>query len=100
MLTKVQLNKIHSNLKRELKSDGVSIKQIYVCPHGWNEGCFCRKPNPGMFFQAAAEFQLNLSDSYCIGDDERDMIAGTNAGCKTFLVSEKQSFYEIVKKYL
>lgn len=100
VLTHEQLDRIHNSLKRELKRIGVQLKDIYICPHGWNEGCFCRKPSPGLFFIAAAKHHVNLFDSYCIGDDERDMIAGKSAGCKTFLVTKNKSLYDIVCRYL
>jgi len=67
----------------------VVIKRVYICPHGWNERCFCRKPKPGLFFKAAVDYHLNLFESYCIGDDPRDIMAGKAANCKTIFISEK-----------
>ena len=100
MLREKQLDSIHANLLKEIKRIGVEIREIYVCVHGWDEGCFCRKPNPGMFFQAASKYNIDLYKSYCIGDDERDIMAGQHAGCKTFLVDSKNSLYLIVKRHL
>jgi D-glycero-D-manno-heptose 1,7-bisphosphate phosphatase len=80
--------------------DEIEIADIFVCKHGWDEGCFCRKPKPGMFFQAAGKYNINLQESYCIGDSESDMIAAKAAGVKFFLVTEKENLYSIVKKYL
>lgn len=100
MLSEKQLQTIHANLLKKLKKIGVEIKEIFVCRHGWEDGCFCRKPNPGMFFQAAQKYNIDLYKSHCIGDDERDIIAGQRAGCKTFLVDAKIDLYTIVKKYL
>lgn len=100
MLSQKQLDIIHMDLLQETREIGGEIKEIFVCRHGWDEGCFCRKPNPGMFFQAARKYNFNLYESYCIGDDERDIIAGQKAGCKTFLVDKKTDLYTIVNKYL
>ena len=98
MLTTKQVDGIHHRLKRELAKIGVALSDIYICPHGWNEGCFCRKPAPGLFFQAAAAHHLNLYEAYCIGDDERDIIAGRLAGCKTLRVTKTKSLYNLVGK--
>lgn len=100
MFTQKQLDSLHKNLLKVTKKMGVTIKEIFVCTHGWDEGCFCRKPNPGMFFTAAAKYSFNLYDSYCIGDDERDIIAGQRAGCKTFRVDSQINLYTIVKNNL
>ncbi len=100
MMTKLQLSEIHTNLQKELKNDGVIIKDIYFCPHGWDEGCWCRKPNPGMLFQAAIEHQINLQKSIFIGDDPRDQQAGMAAGVTTYLVTQKENLFDIVRKYL
>lgn len=100
MVTKKQIDFINGRLVNELKKIGVSISGIYICPHGWNEGCFCRKPSPGLFFMAASENNINLYDSYCVGDDDRDTIAGKLAGCKTYSVNRRKSLYSVVNKYL
>lgn len=100
MLSEDQFKNIHKKMIHEIKKNGGEVTDIFVCKHGWDDGCFCRKPNPGLFFQAASKYNINLYDSYCIGDDERDIIAGSRAGCKTFLITPKKSLYDIVKKYL
>ena len=61
---------------------------IYVCPHHWDENCECRKPKAGMFFEAARDFKLQLSELLYIGDDERDEEAATLAGCRFILISQ------------
>lgn len=94
------LKAIHRSLKEELEKENVGIEGIYFCPHGWDEGCACRKPKAGMFFQAANEHCLDLSKSTFIGDDERDLEAGNAAGCRTFLVDSKSSLLEIVKRWM
>lgn len=97
-MTENDLKVIHSNLERELEKENVKIEGVYYCPHGWNDGCECRKPKPGMFFQAAREHDLDLSKSAFIGDDERDLQAGNAAGCRTLLVDSELSLLKIVKE--
>ncbi len=99
-MTKKTLEDIHKNMQLELRKIGVTFDDIFVCTHATEDNCFCRKPNPGMFFQAATKHHINLFESYCIGDDERDMMAATTAGVKTFLVNKKENLYSIVEKHL
>jgi D-glycero-D-manno-heptose 1,7-bisphosphate phosphatase len=97
-MTERDLKKIHANLEKELEKHNVKIEGIYYCPHGWNEECECRKPKPGMFFQAAREHDLDLTKSIFIGDDERDLQAGDAAGCRTILVNSELSLFIAVKE--
>ncbi len=97
-MTENDLKVIHCNLEEELKKEGVHIERIYYCPHGWDDGCICRKPKPGMLFQAAREHDINLSESIFIGDDERDLQAGNTAGCRTLLVDSEASLLKLVKE--
>jgi D-glycero-D-manno-heptose 1,7-bisphosphate phosphatase len=97
-MTERDLKKIHANLEKELEKHNVNIEGIYYCPHGWNEECECRKPKPGMFFQAAREHDLDLTKSIFVGDDERDLQAGDAAGCRTILVNSELSLLKVVKE--
>ncbi len=99
-LTKEELDAIHQKMQNDLQSSGVQIDKIYYCPHGWNEDCFCRKPKPGMLFQAQRDFCFDLSRTYFIGDDERDVEAGEAAGCKTRLLKEGESLLSVVKEVI
>ena len=84
-----------NNFISEIISDktGVQIDKFYFCPHHPNAtiekyriNCECRKPKPGMLYQAADEFNIDMSRSYMIGDRISDIIAGATAGCKTILL--------------
>jgi len=97
MMTDNDLEEIHRNMVNGLEKKGGKVSDIYYCPHGWDEGCECRKPKPGMFFQSAREHYIDLTKAIFIGDDERDLQAGNAAGCKTILVRPNKSFLEIVK---
>ena len=88
-----QLNEIHRKMETLLGKDGAYLDGIYICPHHPDKGfagerqeykivCDCRKPKPGLLLKAAKDFNIDLSQSYMIGDDDRDVQAGLNAGCK------------------
>lgn len=90
MMSRKDLENIHRRMVKDMVADGIEIKGIYSCPHGWNEGCFCRKPKPGLLYQAAAENAVELYDSFFIGDDERDITAGKSAGCRTVFIGNRR----------
>jgi len=62
------------------------LVEILVCYHDDRDGCSCRKPQPGLLLQAATRYDIQLSDSFLIGDRWRDVEAGQRAGCKTVLL--------------
>ena len=70
---------------------GVKIKKVYHCPHhpSISGECECRKPHAKMLLDAQKEFNLDMKNSIIIGDKERDIEAGLNAGLKkTYLLNE------------
>lgn len=98
-LTEDTLTQIHEKMQSELRQEtGYQIDAIYYCPHNWDEGCECRKPKPGMLYQAQKDYSLNLTECILIGDDDRDMEAGAAAGCRTYQVTENRNLLEIVKE--
>lgn len=99
-LSENDLTQIHEKMLSDLKESGTTIDKIYYCPHNWDDGCECRKPRPGMLYQAQKDFSLNLTKCYMIGDDERDIQAGESAGCKCVMVSEQYPLLQAVKDLL
>lgn len=89
---------IHAKMKEDLVKVNASVDAIYYCPHGWEDGCDCRKPKPGMLFQAQRDFHLDLTKTFFIGDDVRDQQAGDAAGCTTFLVNPEGTLLRLVKE--
>jgi histidinol-phosphate phosphatase family protein len=94
------LRQIHERMKAETAEAGGEIEAIYYCPHNWDEGCECRKPKPGLLFQAQRELNLDLSRCLLIGDDERDLEAADAAGCPSALISEGASLLDITRRLL
>ena len=100
-LTKETLTAIHNKMQSELEEIGAHIDKIYYCPHNWDDGCACRKPKPGMFYQAQKEFCIELPKATMIGDDERDIEAGEAAGCgRNILVNEEYTVLDAVNDLL
>lgn len=110
-VTRLELNEIHNKMETLLGQDGAYLDGIYYCPHHPHKGyegeivelkidCDCRKPKPGMLIQASTDFNIDLSQSWMIGDSDNDILAGENAGCKTARVTEEESLYDIVERIL
>jgi histidinol-phosphate phosphatase family protein len=81
------LEAIHEKMRADARAAGGFIDAIYYCPHDWDAGCECRKPKPGLLFQAQRDFSLDLTRTFVIGDDERDLLAATAAGAPSRLVT-------------
>lgn len=97
-LSEEGLLRIHKKMEADLAEAGTSIDRIYYCPHNWDEGCECRKPKPGMLYQAQKDYSLDLTKCILIGDDDRDIEAGCMAGCRTYQVTEGRNLLQIVKE--
>ena len=94
-MTEADLAAINDRLTKETLGLGGRIDAIYYCPHGWDDGCDCRKPKPGMLFRAQHDFDLDLSRTLFVGDDERDAEAADAAGSPSILVSREHSLLDI-----
>ena len=108
------LKAIHDKMETLLGKEGAFVDAIYYCPHHPDKGfegerveykidCDCRKPKPGLFFQAAKDWNINLHESYMIGDSERDVAAGNSAGCKqSYLIktNEPEALLSITNKII
>ena len=62
------------------KQYGISIDQVYYCPHRPEDNCNCRKPNPGMIIKAINEYDIDVKNSILIGDKQSDIDAAIAAG--------------------
>ena len=95
-----ELKEIHNKIETDLGKEGAYVDDILFCPHHPHSGyegerkeykieCQCRKPKPGLLFEAAEKYNIDLSLSYMIGDSDIDLQAGKAAGCKVALISDK-----------
>jgi histidinol-phosphate phosphatase family protein len=99
-LSTTALDAIHDRMRADVRDAGGDVAAIYHCPHGWNEQCDCRKPAPGLLFQAQKDFALDLSQNTFFGDDERDRQAAQAAGCHFIHVSEDRPLTQAVDDLL
>jgi D-glycero-D-manno-heptose 1,7-bisphosphate phosphatase len=68
-------------------AERLPLHAIFTCYHDTPDNCDCRKPKPGLLLQAAQEYDIDLSQSFLVGDRWSDIVAGHAAGCRTFLVA-------------
>ena len=100
-VTTSQLQEIHDKLETLLGREGAYIDGLYYCPHHPDKGfagevpelkfdCDCRKPKPGLILRAAKDFNIDVSQSWMIGDGKNDIGAGKNAGCRTAVIASTE----------
>ncbi len=99
IVTEEVLGEIHNRLKQLLAEKGVYLDRIYYCPYHpdgvipkYRKESDWRKPNPGMLLAAAKELDIDLSQSWVIGNSSRDIEAGLRAGCKTILINHSSHY--------
>lgn len=94
-----ELQEIHNKMETLLGKEGAFIDGLFLCPHHTDKGfegerieykvnCDCRKPKAGLFFQAQRTLNIDLSQSYMVGDSGIDVKAAENAGCKKAILIE------------
>lgn len=86
--TESDLDEIHKHLIATLKEEDAHIDDIDYCPH-FNSECECRKPKPGMILKLADKYDINLENSFMVGDRRSDIDAGNEAGCRTIKLGSK-----------
>lgn len=86
LFSRATLEAIHAEMLRQVEAAGGRIAGLFVCPHGPDEGCRCRKPEPGLLLQAARTLGLPLERACFVGDKPEDVEAARRAGCEPILV--------------
>jgi D-glycero-D-manno-heptose 1,7-bisphosphate phosphatase len=84
-----------------IEDHGGKLNGIYYCPHGPDDGCSCRKPEPGLLLQIQQDLDINPSEAVLVGDSLRDLQAATSFGIKSVLVltgKGAKTFKEISQK--
>jgi histidinol-phosphate phosphatase family protein len=99
-MSETDLAGIHQRMNVEAEEAGGHIEHIYYCPHNWDSTCECRKPRPGMLFQAQRDFHLDLSRTAFIGDDDRDGQTADAAGSPFLQVTQNRSLLDCTRELL
>ncbi len=96
MTTAAAVEDIHRRMVAEVRAFGGRIDRVLYCPHRPDEHCNCRKPEPGMLLRAAAELNIDLTQSYMVGDALTDMQAGLRVGADAILVLSGRGFRQLL----
>ena len=96
LVTIETLNKIHNYFQKFLKENNTCIDDFYFCPHRPDENCQCRKPNPGMLIKAVQDYDIDMNQSFMIGNSLTDVQAAQKAGCKGILLNQNQTLLGLV----
>jgi len=86
LTTRTKVREMNTFLCNQLKKEGAVIDAFYVCPHRYMDHCACRKPKLGLIRVAIKKYKIDITNSFYIGDDMRDMETGKRAKLKTILV--------------
>jgi histidinol-phosphate phosphatase family protein len=90
LVTPAEANAVAARFVDCLRSHGARVHASYYCLHAPEDGCSCRKPEPGMLRRASTELGIALGRSFLVGDKPGDIEAGRRAGCRTVLFSPAQ----------
>jgi len=85
-LTKEKAKEIFESVINKLKERGIFIDDYFYCPHRTSDNCDCKKPKNKLILDAAKKHDINLRESFSVGDMDKDTETGKNAGLKTILV--------------
>lgn len=97
--TQEQLDKVNGLMLKEIRRNGADIEEVFYCTHKDEDNCDCRKPKPGMLKTAAEKYGIDPKNTYFIGDDKKDVLAGKKIGCKTILVLSGKSSREDIRHW-
>lgn len=98
IISRRTLEEIHERMGEEIAQTGGKIEKVYYCPHKPEDGCSCRKPEPGLLLQAAADLKLDLRASYLVGDAITDIEMGHKVGSRTIMVKTGKGLSELADK--
>jgi histidinol-phosphate phosphatase family protein len=82
------MNDVNDRLISIIKKSGGRVDAVFICPHAPENNCNCRKPKPGLVFEAKKEFALDLENSWLVGDALTDLQTGLNSGIKNLVLVE------------
>ena len=93
------IDEINQKLKDRIEANGGRIDGIYLCPHTPQDHCDCRKPKPGLVYQAQKDFNIDLENSWLVGDAYSDLQTGVNSGIKNLILLQTGRGIKQRKKY-
>ena len=103
IVSKKMVSKINIKMSDQAKKAGGSIDHIYICPHHWEDDCFCRKPMPGLFLNAQKNLTLDFSKIFYIGDQKSDMDVAEKLDIKYVNITANESLNKkiirLIKQY-
>lgn len=88
LCTNQDVEEVNETLTGMLAVSGAMINSFVWCPHLESDGCYCRKPRPGLLYRLAIAHHLDLRECLFIGDSESDMLAARAAGCQWYAVKK------------
>jgi D-glycero-D-manno-heptose 1,7-bisphosphate phosphatase len=100
LMTLADVEAVHGKAQRELETIGAHIDAFYLCPHNSDEGCDCRKPQPGLILRAAKDWSIDLAASLLIGDTDSDIEAANRAGVRAWKMRTDGNLKEELEKAL
>ena len=83
----------NNEMIKQLADKGAIVSKIYICTHTPEDNCECRKPKTALFLQAVKEFNIDIAQSYAIGDKERDITGLIELGAKGAIVGKVSDKY-------
>jgi len=86
MVSREGLDHIHTRMKASVQSSGGETTDIFFCPHTPEDRCDCRKPKPGLIYQAKKRYRIDLANAVMVGDTAKDIECARNAGCRYALL--------------
>ncbi|MGM0607044.1 MAG: D-glycero-alpha-D-manno-heptose-1,7-bisphosphate 7-phosphatase [Candidatus Muiribacteriota bacterium] len=97
--TQREAESVNNKLISILENNCIKINKVYICPHHpeFSGSCSCRKPEPGMIFQAAEEFDISFEKSWVVGDKCSDVLCGKKADLNTAMVKTGYGKHQINK---
>ena len=92
-----EIDALHRMMTEDFSRNGCYVDGIFICPHGYNDECDCRKPKPGLLMQVQSHLEdsegvtVDKKSSWMIGDSKTDEEAGMNYGVNTILIGGEPS---------
>ncbi len=101
LYSKSDVEFLHQQLNRVAMANGISLLNIYYCPHHpVSSNCICRKPDSQMLEKAIARYNVDTDNSWFVGDAERDIKAANKAGLQAILIQANSSLLKIIPQIL